>query len=517
MSATFAQRGGQRPPPDTKQIQRLLDENGQLIQTIQEFQSKGKVQEVIQMQTTLHRNLVYLATLADSAQNVNALLPMIQPPGAPTGGPPPNQPGHGPQPPSGDQQHMNSYGHQQQPVPTGPYRQQPGPPQRGGGPPPPHPQYPPQQPQQQQPQGPPQGPPPQQQPQQRGGYPQQYPPPPQQGGYPQQYPPPPQQGGYPPPQQGYPPAGGGGPPPPGPPQQPGYGQPPTTVHQGYQQPGYSTPPPSSGPGGQQPPPQSSPYPPPNSGPPQGSQALLPSSTAALHPMADLLTLSLGGPHRPLSSMDRRPRNTRVVTRRNRVATLHHQDRRNNSSRNRPRNNHPLNSRGRPKAGADKDRRPQDRHRSNSRGLHHHSSSLKVMEAALNLRRTPEGPLRRPRCLRLSHRHRRSLSRLLSTPSSPTSRSTRLILNHPTPGTLHRPISRTLRVPVDRPRLRTATRPSQGVTRPRSRSTPNNRRAAISTGHLAGKCPQGRPRNSPAIRTTTLRSRIRSKRIPQGCR
>lgn len=76
MSATFAQRAGPRPPPDPKQIQRLLDENGHLIQTIQEYQSKGKAQEVMQYQTQLHRNLVFLATLADSAQNVNTLLPV---------------------------------------------------------------------------------------------------------------------------------------------------------------------------------------------------------------------------------------------------------------------------------------------------------------------------------------------------------------------------------------------------------------------------------------------------------
>ncbi|KAJ8964801.1 hypothetical protein NQ314_004608 [Rhamnusium bicolor] len=76
MSATFAQRGGPRPPPDPKQIQRLLDENGHLIQTIQEYQSKGKSQEVMQYQTQLHRNLVFLATVADSAQNVNSLLPV---------------------------------------------------------------------------------------------------------------------------------------------------------------------------------------------------------------------------------------------------------------------------------------------------------------------------------------------------------------------------------------------------------------------------------------------------------
>lgn len=78
-AACFAptQRGGPRQPPDPKTIQRLLDENGHLIQTIQEYQSKGKSQEVIQLQTTLHRNLVFLATLADSAQNVNSLLPVL--------------------------------------------------------------------------------------------------------------------------------------------------------------------------------------------------------------------------------------------------------------------------------------------------------------------------------------------------------------------------------------------------------------------------------------------------------
>lgn len=78
MSAMFAQtqRGAPRPPPDPKQIQRILEENGHLIATIQDYQSKGKPQEVVQMQSTLHRNLVFLATIADSAQNVNSLLPV---------------------------------------------------------------------------------------------------------------------------------------------------------------------------------------------------------------------------------------------------------------------------------------------------------------------------------------------------------------------------------------------------------------------------------------------------------
>lgn len=71
-----SQRGGPRAPVDPKQIQRILDENGHLIATIQDYQSKGKAQEVVQMQSTLHRNLVFLATIADSAQNVNSLLPV---------------------------------------------------------------------------------------------------------------------------------------------------------------------------------------------------------------------------------------------------------------------------------------------------------------------------------------------------------------------------------------------------------------------------------------------------------
>lgn len=75
MSLTFAQRG-QRPPPNPTTIQKMLDENGHLIQTIQEYQSKGKAQESMQYQTILHRNLVYLASIADSNQNIHALLPV---------------------------------------------------------------------------------------------------------------------------------------------------------------------------------------------------------------------------------------------------------------------------------------------------------------------------------------------------------------------------------------------------------------------------------------------------------
>jgi hypothetical protein len=41
--------------PNPIQIQKILDENAQLIQTIQDLQSKGKGQECLQFQQTLHR------------------------------------------------------------------------------------------------------------------------------------------------------------------------------------------------------------------------------------------------------------------------------------------------------------------------------------------------------------------------------------------------------------------------------------------------------------------------------
>ncbi|XP_069758106.1 protein SSXT-like isoform X2 [Narcine bancroftii] len=51
-------------------IQKLLDENNQLIQCIVEYQNNGKAAECTQYQQILHRNLIYLATIADSSQNV---------------------------------------------------------------------------------------------------------------------------------------------------------------------------------------------------------------------------------------------------------------------------------------------------------------------------------------------------------------------------------------------------------------------------------------------------------------
>ncbi|XP_064189868.1 protein SSXT-like isoform X1 [Anguilla rostrata] len=76
MSVAFAahrQRGKGDITPAA--IQKLLDENNQLIQCIMDFQSKGKTAECSQYQQMLHRNLVYLATIADSNQNMQSLLP----------------------------------------------------------------------------------------------------------------------------------------------------------------------------------------------------------------------------------------------------------------------------------------------------------------------------------------------------------------------------------------------------------------------------------------------------------
>ncbi|XP_006028193.1 SS18-like protein 2 [Alligator sinensis] len=45
----------------------LLEENDQLIRAIVEYQSKGRATECVQYQHILHRNLIYLATIADTA------------------------------------------------------------------------------------------------------------------------------------------------------------------------------------------------------------------------------------------------------------------------------------------------------------------------------------------------------------------------------------------------------------------------------------------------------------------
>ena len=47
-------------------IQRLLEENDQLIRCIVEYQNKGRANECVQYQHVLNRNLIYLDTIADA-------------------------------------------------------------------------------------------------------------------------------------------------------------------------------------------------------------------------------------------------------------------------------------------------------------------------------------------------------------------------------------------------------------------------------------------------------------------
>ncbi|CAL8404257.1 unnamed protein product [Boreogadus saida] len=51
-------------------IQRLLEENDQLIRCIAEYQQKGRAVECVQYQQILHRNIVYLATIADASPDI---------------------------------------------------------------------------------------------------------------------------------------------------------------------------------------------------------------------------------------------------------------------------------------------------------------------------------------------------------------------------------------------------------------------------------------------------------------
>ncbi|KAF4021588.1 hypothetical protein G4228_013387 [Cervus hanglu yarkandensis] len=50
-------------------IQWLLEENDQLIHCIAKYQNKSRANEYVQYQHVLHRNLIYLATIADANPN----------------------------------------------------------------------------------------------------------------------------------------------------------------------------------------------------------------------------------------------------------------------------------------------------------------------------------------------------------------------------------------------------------------------------------------------------------------
>ncbi|XP_061078329.1 SS18-like protein 2 [Conger conger] len=71
MSVVFVpkkQRG--KAQIDQEIIQRLLDENDQLVRCITEYMQKGRATECVQYQQILHRNIVYLGTIADASPNL---------------------------------------------------------------------------------------------------------------------------------------------------------------------------------------------------------------------------------------------------------------------------------------------------------------------------------------------------------------------------------------------------------------------------------------------------------------
>lgn len=57
---------------DQETIQRLLDENDQLIRCIAEYMQKGRAMDCVQYQQILHRNIVYLGTIADACPNLDS-------------------------------------------------------------------------------------------------------------------------------------------------------------------------------------------------------------------------------------------------------------------------------------------------------------------------------------------------------------------------------------------------------------------------------------------------------------
>uniref|UniRef100_A0A9J7XBV6 Ss18, like 2 n=1 Tax=Cyprinus carpio carpio TaxID=630221 RepID=A0A9J7XBV6_CYPCA len=48
----------------------LLDENDQLVRCITEYLQKGRATECVQYQQILHRNIVYLGTIADASTEI---------------------------------------------------------------------------------------------------------------------------------------------------------------------------------------------------------------------------------------------------------------------------------------------------------------------------------------------------------------------------------------------------------------------------------------------------------------
>jgi hypothetical protein len=82
MSEVFAQPSQRvQPAPNSETISKMLDENTQLIMAISEHSNKGRMQDTLELQKHLHRNLVYLACLAypnKPSVEVQTLLPVSQ-------------------------------------------------------------------------------------------------------------------------------------------------------------------------------------------------------------------------------------------------------------------------------------------------------------------------------------------------------------------------------------------------------------------------------------------------------
>ena len=60
----------------TAQIQKVLEENCQLILTIQDCQMNGKVQDTTPWKQRLYQNLISLANAAESNQSLHVLIPV---------------------------------------------------------------------------------------------------------------------------------------------------------------------------------------------------------------------------------------------------------------------------------------------------------------------------------------------------------------------------------------------------------------------------------------------------------
>jgi hypothetical protein len=81
MSEVFAQPHQRiQPAPNPETISKMLDENTQLVSAISEHFNKGRMQDTLELQKQLHRNLVYLTCLAYPNKPINEvhnLIPVI--------------------------------------------------------------------------------------------------------------------------------------------------------------------------------------------------------------------------------------------------------------------------------------------------------------------------------------------------------------------------------------------------------------------------------------------------------